>query len=253
VGTAVKTKGIILNSIRWKESSKIVTVYTEDLGKIKLIARGVYKNKSPLAGKVETLFLAELIIDEKKSRTLNLLKEIDVVNTFSDIRLDMKIFPFSLVLLEIIKQLLDDSSPDSAFFNFFLEMQMALSRNKNPENVLIYFLIKLSSYLGFKPSLKKCYSGDFNLCDQKVYLSMSEGNISCKVCNKFALNIIPFKKDQFLYLQKIQKINHRQILKVTDDRIDFFQIIQNLLRYVNFHIDKEIKTDSLNLLWPHKF
>lgn len=246
----VKTRALVLNSIRWKESSKIITVYTENLGKIKLIARGALRNNSPFAGKIESLFLTDLIIDEKQSRTLNILKEADVLNTFTKIRLDYKIFPFALTIMEIIAQVIDDAQPDSVFFEFILEMLMAFLEIKYPEVVLIYFLLKLSSYLGFKPLLDKCTSGDLNKCDPKVFLSMSEGDISCKKCTKSAKNIVPFSKEQFLFLQRTQKINYRFISEINESRADFIQIIQNIMRYINFHFEKEIRINSLQLLNP---
>ena len=75
----LKTKAIIIQSIRWKESSKIVTMYSEALGKIKLIARGAFRKGSPLAGKIETLMLVDAVLEVKESRAINLVKEIDVI------------------------------------------------------------------------------------------------------------------------------------------------------------------------------
>ena len=51
----IKSDAIILHSIRWQESSKIVTVYSREWGKIGLIARGALRPKSPFAGSLESL------------------------------------------------------------------------------------------------------------------------------------------------------------------------------------------------------
>jgi len=247
----LKTRAIILSAIRWKESSKIITVYTEDSGRVKLIARGALRNNSVFAGKIESLFLVDLIIEEKKSRTLNLLKEADVINTFSKIRLDFKIYPFALTIMEILNQVIDEAQPDPVFFGFILEMLKAFPEIKNPEIVLIYFLLKLTSYMGFKPSLGICNSGNLSMCDQKVYLSMSEGNVSCRNCNKSAVNIIPFSRNQFTFLQKLQKINYKNISQSVEDRSDFLIIVHSLVKYINFHFEKDVKINSLNLLGKH--
>lgn len=248
MGNQVKTKAIIISSIRWKESSKIVTLYSEEFGKIKVIARGVLRKGSNLAGKIETLFLIDAVLDIKKSRTLNLIVEADVIDAYSEVRLNLKLFPFGLTFLEIISQVLDETQPDKIFFNFILEMEDALQRTKFPEIILIYFLLKLSSYLGFKPVLEKCQSGDLNLCSEKVLLSMSDGSVSCKNCTSNPSSPLVLKKDQFLYLQTIQKVNHRRIGNYKQSRSDFFQIIQILLQYINYHIDREIRTDALQML-----
>ncbi|GAJ11315.1 unnamed protein product, partial [marine sediment metagenome] len=41
-----KTQGIVLGSIDWHETSKIVTFYTKDFGKIRGVAKGARRKKS---------------------------------------------------------------------------------------------------------------------------------------------------------------------------------------------------------------
>jgi DNA repair protein RecO (recombination protein O) len=248
LSNVIKTKAIILSSIRWKESSKIVTIYGDQTGKIKIIARSALRSNSSFAGKLESLFLVEVVIDVKDTRSLQVLREIDVINPFSKLRVDLKILPYALALLEIINQVFDESHPDEVFFNFVLEMIQAIIENKNPQNVYIYFLLKLSSYMGFKPVLENCTSGDISLCDEKVFLSISQGTIFCRRCLLESINPISFKKDQFLYLKNLQNVNHRRIKSVDNSRNDFAQIIQCLLKYMNFHLEQNINVEALQLL-----
>ncbi|MDU3722825.1 MAG: DNA repair protein RecO, partial [Clostridium celatum] len=42
----VKTKGVIIKSIDYKENDKLIWAYTEEVGKITFIARGAKKSKS---------------------------------------------------------------------------------------------------------------------------------------------------------------------------------------------------------------
>ncbi len=244
----VKTKAIVMNSIRWKESSKIVTIFCEDFGKVKFIARGALRKGSSLAGKVETFFLIEVILNIKKSRSLNLIKEIDVLDTFPEIRLNIRKFPFGLSLIEILNQVFDDIQPDQIFFNFVVVMLNAIKTSKSPEVVLIYFLLKISSYLGFKPTLEKCVSGDESLCNAKVLLSMSDGRVSCLNCASNPPHPLSLAKEQFFFLKVIQKVNHHQIKNTEQIRSDYTQIIKILLRYINYHLDKEVRIDSLRML-----
>ena len=246
--TLLKTKAIVVNSIRWKESSKIVTVYSEEFGRIKLIARGALRKGNSLAGKIETFFLIEAVLDIKKNRTLNLIKEADVLDTYPEIRLNMKLFPFGFSLIEILNQVLDETHPDPIFFNFVLVMLNTLKISKSPEVILIYFLLKLSSYLGFKPFLEKCESGDVNQCSSKVLLSMSNGRVSCKNCASNSIHPIAMDRGQFFFLKSLQQVNHHRIKNHEKFRSDSFQIINIILRYINFHLDKEIKVKSLQLL-----
>lgn len=248
MGNQIKTKAIIINSIRWKESSKIVTIYSEQFGKTKVIARGALRKGSSLAGKIETMFLVEAVLDVKKTRTLNIISEVDVLDSFSEIRLNMKLFPYTLSIIEILSQVLDDTESDPTFFNFVVEMVGSFRNTKIPAIILIFFLLKLSSYLGFKPVFEKCNSGDLNQCSSKVLLSMSDGHVSCKNCSSNSLSPLVLKKEHFIFLQSLQKVNYRQINNYEHQGSDYMPMIQTLLKYINFHLDREIRTEALQML-----
>jgi len=244
----IKTKALILGSIRWKESSKIVTLYSQKLGKVKIIARGALKNNSVFAGKLESLQLNEFIILVKESRSLQILKEVELLNSYNSICSDLSRYPFGIAILEIINQAFEESHSDERFFDFLIEMLQALAEIKVPENVFIYFLLKLSSYLGFKPSLQKCASGDLTKCSEKVFLSMENGIVFCNNCHASQPNPISLKKDQFFFLKNLQNLNHRRIKDWEIAHPDAAILIQRLIQYINFHYENNIHIEALQLL-----
>jgi DNA repair protein RecO (recombination protein O) len=248
VSEKIKTKALVLNSIRWKESSKIMTLYARHFGKVKVIVRGVYRKNSSFAGKLETLMLLDAIIDVKESRSMQILVETDVDNAFMDIRTDLKLLPYGLVILELINQLFTEPQKDEVFFDFIIEMLSGISVSKYPENILLYFLLKLSSYLGFKPALQTCVAGDLSKCDSKVFLAIMEGHVYCKNCNSSSATPLALTRDQFFYLKNLQMQNHRRIKNWGYTMEGAFQLIYLLVDYINYHTDYNLHIDALRLL-----
>ncbi len=244
----IKTKAIVLSSIRWKESSKIVTLYSAKIGKVKVIARGAFKNNSSFRGKLESLQLNEFIIVTKESRSLQILKEVELLDPFNSIRMDLNRFPFALAILELINQVLEELHSDEVFFDYVVEMVQALAEIKSPPNVLLYFLLKLASYLGFKPSFQNCVSGDLSKCANKVFLSMDNGQIFCLKCPRTLPNPLSFQKDQFFFLKSLQNLNHRRIKTYKVVRPDALNLIERLISYINFHLEKTIHIKALQLI-----
>ena len=244
----IKTKAIILSSIRWKESSKIVALFSEKLGKIKVIARSAFRNDNPFAGKLESLTFVDLILFVKENRSLQILKEINIIDPFNTLKKDMHLYPYGLAILELLNQVFEDGHPDEVFFNFIIEMLESLSQIKDPSNILLYLLLKVSSYLGFKPNLQTCLSSNPDLCDETVFLSITDGNIFCKNCGSRGLNNLKLTKKQFFYLKNLQNQNHRRIKNWIDSGSENGQLTQLLLNYINFHLDHDIKIDALALL-----
>jgi DNA repair protein RecO (recombination protein O) len=56
----ISTKGIILSRINYGEADRIITILTPDYGKIRLIAKGVRKIKSKLAGGIELFAVSHI-------------------------------------------------------------------------------------------------------------------------------------------------------------------------------------------------
>lgn len=244
----LKTRAIVINAIRWKESSKIVSLYSEKDGLLKLIARGAFRKNNPLAGKLETLCLLNVDYISKKSRSLQILVESELVESYRHLRLDLFRLPYALSMLELIQQTFDEGQADPLFFKFLLEMINSVALAEHPENIFIYFLLKLASYLGFKPQLQQCSAGSAEACANLVYLDLQYGSVSCAHCNPGRSSGILFNKDEYLYLKNLQSINYRRIRTLVLFHQNSKEIIRRLVKFLNYHLGANLKLESLSLL-----
>ena len=110
-----KSIAFVLNTIRWRESSKIVTLFSKKWGILKVIARGVYRKNSPYAGKLESMNLVEVIISSKSTRSLQILTEVDLIDSYNGIRMDMDRFPYAMGIFELINQTISEHHADEIF------------------------------------------------------------------------------------------------------------------------------------------
>ena len=245
---SIRTKAIVLNSIRWQDSSKIVSLFTENAGIVKVIARGAFRSNSPFAGKLESMLIVEAIILVKESRSLQILKEIEVTDTLSRIKSDMNIYPYGFAILEIVSQLFNDHPADPVFYNFIVTMLESIQKIKNPAVVILYLLLKVASYLGFKPNLQTCQSGEMQNCDQSVFLSLDDGSIFWQNCGIIGSNILKLKREEFYYLKNLQNWNHRRITDIINDHPNLDNLTQLMLNYINFHLEHELRMSALHML-----
>lgn len=244
----IKTKALILGSIRWKESSKIVTLFTADHGKIKVIARGALRNKSIFSGKLESLNYGEAIINEKKSRSLQILNDIDIIDSFNNLRMRYDRLPYALSILEIIQQIFEDEFNDEVFFDFVVELIRAIEKSPNAEIVLWYFLLKLASYLGFKPELSHCAVCRKTEFSAPVKLSLENGHIYCRDCQISTFLFEKLTPQTLAVLRKLQHYPHKKIAEFNAPINNGDNISDILLKYLNFHLDKQLTLRSLQLL-----
>ena len=244
----LKSEAIILDTIRWKESSKIVTLFSREWGIIKVIARGVYRNKSAFAGKLESLNRIKAIINSRPSRSLQILTEVDTVDSFNDIRLDLDRLLYALAILELIHQTIRESHSDTVFFDFTVVLLDAIKSTNNPAIILIYFMLKLVSFLGFKPNFDRCQVCENEPSSEYAFLSMENGTIYCHDCAEGTALLRKIELKDLITLKQLQKYHHRKISKFELNDLPTQHFINLLIDYLNFHTEANIVVKSLSML-----
>ena len=149
----VKTKGIVLKFIKYKESSIIVKIYTEELGVQSYIINGVRSTRSK-RNKIalyQPLTLLDLVVYFREDKQLQRLSEAKCNYPFVSIPLNPRKSAVVLFLVEILSKTLKEQSGNMELFRFIWDALLWLDTNNPIENFHLVFLVKLAKYLGFSP------------------------------------------------------------------------------------------------------
>ena len=174
-----KTEGIIIRRINFGEADRILTIFTKHHGKIKAIAKGVRRIKSRRAPHLELFNQAVLFFH--KGKNLDLVSEAQLINSFSDLRKDLKKVALAFKLCELIDQLTRENQSQRHAYSLFKTCLNDLSRfNKEKgERIVKNFERELLQALGFLPKEKS-----LNRVEMERYI---EGIIEKKLKSKFFL------------------------------------------------------------------
>jgi DNA repair protein RecO (recombination protein O) len=148
-----KTSGIVLNFMRYRDTSIIVKIYTEKLGIQSYIENGVRssrsKNKIAL---FQPLTLLDLVVYHDEKKNLHRLSEIRCMYPFKTIPYTINKSSIGLFLLEILGKTLKEEAENKVLFDFIFHSLIAFDElEENYENFHLIFLLQLSFYLGFSP------------------------------------------------------------------------------------------------------
>ncbi|NOX88058.1 MAG: DNA repair protein RecO [Calditrichaeota bacterium] len=244
----IKSEAIVIHSIRWHETSKIVTFYSRQKGIIKAIARGALRKNSQMGGLLESLNHVQIVISEKESRDLQIITQVYLINPFTDLKSDLKRLPYAMAISELIKKIFESGQKDEIFFDFVIRILDALSNAPQPEIVFWYFMLKLASFLGFKPDFKACASCGKSEFKKSALFVFKEGALYCTECTGTVEYSIKLTDREIDFLRRLQSYPHRKIHEFRSDyrfNVDFTSL---LIRYLNFHLQHEITLESLYLL-----
>lgn len=185
-----KVEGIVIRTVDYGETNKIITLYTRETGKVGVMARGAKKPKSRLSS-VSQLFVYGSYLYHHTSG-LGGLNQGEAIDSFRSIRNDLFLTSYAAYAVELVDKLTEDKKPNPYLFETLYQVMHALDEEKDPEVVLFIFELKMLSVAGIKPQLRQCVN--CGLSDGKFEFSINEGGFLCHRCLSIDPYHIPLKK-----------------------------------------------------------
>jgi len=247
----LKTSALVLRSINWSESSKIVSLYTRAQGRIEVIAKGALRRNSTYTGILETLNSIEAIIYFSPSRELQTLGQVSLENNFTAIRNHLHKTAHALAVLELIYSLIHPREGDEIFYDFVLRMLEEISRHPSPEIILWYFLLKLASYLGFKPQFHTCPGCSRTVETATAYFQLNNGSIYCSSCVPNRANTYQLPEELYRFFSLLQSTHYTKTANITTVPKSASKCTDFLLTYLNYHTGQQSNLKSLQLIAPN--
>ncbi|MBR6775770.1 MAG: DNA repair protein RecO [Bacteroidales bacterium] len=163
----VKTRAIVLQSIKYGDSSLVVKMLTEEMGVQSFMVKGVYGKKSKMkAAFFQNMTLLE-IVAEIGGSTLGFIKEISLSHYYKSISSDFKKTTILIFISELLSKSIAESEPDTTLFNYVYDSMIWLDEVESSyADFPIIFAMRLSFYLGFFPNIDTYTEGScFDLLD----------------------------------------------------------------------------------------
>jgi len=111
----IKTPSIVIKALNYSETSLIACLYTLEEGKVRIIAKGARRQKSPFAGKIESLNEIETIYIAGKSE-LRTLKECSISRSRMNIRSDLGRLNAGFRILCLLDETQAENDPNPSIY-----------------------------------------------------------------------------------------------------------------------------------------
>jgi len=172
----LRFKGIVIKSIDYKESDKILTILTFEKGKITVIAKGVKKVRAKLSHATRLLYCGNFEIIEAKNRKI--LTDASIIADYTNISSDLKKFYYAAHYVEIASMAVMEEQPDEDVVRLLLNTLYMLAKDKVEMKLLtVLYEMRMVALNGFAPNMDSC-----TLCGKKeksMKFSIKEGGLVC--------------------------------------------------------------------------
>ena len=181
----VESKAIVLDCRDHGESDKIVTFFCQHLGRLTGIAKGAKRSKKRFVNKLEIFSALKVLHTLPQSGRLAFISEAELADGFMTLRTDITRYTTASIIREIVLLATKELEGDDSLYPLLIWSLYHLNNGKKPIPVLLFFLIRFFTIIGYSPNLSTCTDCNCNL-DQSDYFSfhIQNGGILCHRCNQ---------------------------------------------------------------------
>lgn len=153
-----RTHAIVLTRVDYGEADRIITVLTPDVGKLSLIAKGVRKVKSKLAGGIELFSTSEITYIPGRG-SVSTLVSARLVRHYGAIIKDIDRTMLGYELLKLLDKSTEDE-PEAEYYELLVAAFRALEDAGVPTGLIrAWFSAQLLSLAGHTPNLTTSTEG----------------------------------------------------------------------------------------------
>lgn len=173
-----EVKGLVIRCVDLKESDRLITVFTEQMGALTALARGARSLKSRHMSSTMQFCYSSFVLYTKGDKIY--VRESELIESFFNIRNSIE----SVALASYIAEILSDvtvSAPEGELLRLALNSLYAISTEKYElEKIKAVFEMRAAAILGFMPEVISCHScgsrtGEFSF-------DIMGGFIECSKC-----------------------------------------------------------------------
>lgn len=198
------TEAIPLRRMDYGEADRIITVITPFRGKVRLLAKGVRRPTSRMAGQVELFNHSHLQL--ARGRDLDILSQAATIQSFRGIRENVVKAAHAFHLVELTDGFLEDGDPHPEVFNLLLWVLARLGEDEHtPAFIARFFELHLLSATGFRPGLQTCLRCRGAIEPGANGYSVTLGGVLCPSCAPVVPDAAPVGSDALKLLRFLQR------------------------------------------------
>jgi DNA repair protein RecO (recombination protein O) len=200
-----KTEAIILRVVEFSETSCVVTLYTEEFGKISALAKGARRRRGPFEGAIDLLSVCRIVFLRKSGDVLDLLTEARLERRFHSASTDLGRLYAALYVIELVAALTEHAEPQPEMYRIVVDAVRDIDEGQPTAERLLRFELQLLYQLGHLPLLDRCAECDraVTAADSRegVPFGLQAGGVYCPRCRSGKRGVVILRGETVGWMQ----------------------------------------------------
>lgn len=238
-----KSAAILLGKKEIRETSCIVSFYTQNFGKIKGLIKGIRGPRAIFGIYLQEFSDYDIVYYEKKRKDVYTISECDTKETFKKLNSDLERRIWAYYVVELVDKLTPLEDKNSLIYQLLLDTLRLLNGEHFVDKVIIIFQIKFLKLQGFMPQIELCVNCDGKLSEE-VNFSVRLGGLLCKNCFGADIQSFGVSKGAVASMKILEKMKTEGLSRISITKKLRDEISELLNRFINYQLGEHLKSAS---------
>ena len=237
------TRAFILRTVDYRDSDRILTLLTRDLGKISAIARWARSSRKRFGGALEPFALLEVSLGRGRGHDkMLLLNEALLVDSHPGLATDLGRIGSAALVTELVRELTPENDPDPRMFDLLREFMSLMSSTKtvSVKALALCAVLRVLAFCGVAVGIGRCTAcGTPVPQGKKAYFDPLRGGIVCTPCGGGPILLCAGAATALTFIEKRDLV---AISTMTFDDTVFEEVCSAINKFVEQQLDHPLRS-----------
>ncbi len=235
-----RVDALILRHQRWGEADRLLTIFTREYGKLRIVAKGARKTTSRKGGHLEPFMRTALQLAQ--GRDLWIVTQAEMINAFLPMRDDLQRMGFASYVIELLDKFTYEDGANPQLYYLAVE---TLERLCTPDSVFVvlrYYEMRVLDIMGYRPQLFQCIGCQEEIKAEDQYFSALVGGVICPRCGQKYEDVRKISMGALKYLRHFQRSTYQEALAAAPGEAVVQEVDKIMQWYLTYLLERAINS-----------
>jgi DNA repair protein RecO (recombination protein O) len=238
------SRAFVIKTVDYGEADSIVTLFTEDRGKLSTFARNAKKSKKRFGTAIDIFnFLNASFSSRKTASFMPNLESISVINYFENIRKNIVTVALASSMVELFNEMTAENVRNDGLFKFLYLYLDEVNSNSVKKSVLPIWQLKFLRMTGLGPNFSSCLSCRKAEASGRNFFVFPMGGTVCSACLSLVRGeYMPLRAETLHILRKEEDLGENILKRIKVGKGASYELKEVVNKFIEFHLGKKLKS-----------
>jgi len=235
-----RTEAIVLRRTDFGEADRLLTAFTPERGKLRLVAKGARKPSSRKSGHVELFSHGQFMV--AVGRNLDIITQAETLEPYLPLREDLLRTTYAYYVAELADAFTAEQDENRPLFELLKDAFGWVCAADDLPLAARYYELHLLGLAGYQPQLFVCGGCKKRLEPEVNYLSAADGSVFCRKCGYDRLGTSEISVNALKVLRFLQTREWDTCRLLRLSPASHAEVEQVMGGYITYHLERRLKS-----------